>query len=158
MCKQRLQNLFDEQQVRYETLTHEPTYTAYRLAARAHAPAQEVAKIVIVAINGRLAMVVLPASEMLDLDKLKTFCGAHDVRIASEDDYKIAFPDCELGAMPPFGNLYDMHVFVAETLRDDEQIIFNAGTHTELMRVSYCDYEKLVQPSVASISITEADH
>ncbi|MFW6059201.1 MAG: aminoacyl-tRNA deacylase [Phycisphaeraceae bacterium] len=152
MCIQRLQALLDAHDVPYETMTHEPCYTSYQLAHRTKVPPRDVAKTVIVAVDGRLAMVVLPGCEWLDLDQLKAASGAREVCITSEDDYKIAFPDCEVGAMPPFGNLYDMPVFVSESLRGDEQIVFNAGTHTQMMRIAYDDFERVVDPVVAPLS------
>lgn len=155
MCMQRLQSLMDTHDVRYETLTHAPSYTSYQLAHRAHVRPRDIAKTVIVAMDGQLAMVVLPACEWLDVDRFKDATGARDVRITSEDDYKIAFPDCEVGAMPPFGNLYDMPVYVAESLREDERIVFNAGTHTELMRITYQDFERLVAPTVVPASVVQ---
>lgn len=97
-------------------------------------------------------MAVLPATRKLDFDLLKHTVGAKDVELAGEQEFANAFPGCELGAMPPFGNLYDMDVFVAESLAEDEQIAFNAGSHTELLRLGYADYERLVKPKVASLT------
>ena len=92
-------------------------------------------------------MVVTPASEQVELDNLKQSLGASEVGLASEDEFKGSFPDCETGAMPPFGNLYGMKVFVSQTLREDEQIAFNAGTHSELVRLAYTEFERLVEPT-----------
>jgi Ala-tRNA(Pro) deacylase len=97
-------------------------------------------------------MAVLPASHRVDLGHLKSALGADDVVLASEDEFKRLFPDCELGAMPPFGNLYDMGVFVAEQLTEDDEIAFNAGSHTELVKMAYRDYAKLVTPQVVSLT------
>jgi Ala-tRNA(Pro) deacylase len=87
-----------------------------------------------------------PASEHVNLNKLKETLGAAKVELASETEFKGSFPDCETGAMPPFGNLYDMKVFVSQTLREDEQIAFNAGSHSELVRLPYTEFERLVEP------------
>ena len=103
-------------------------------------------------IGRKMAMAVLPATRKLDFDLLKHTVGAKDVELAGEQEFANAFPGCELGAMPPFGNLYDMDVFVAESLAEDEQIAFNAGSHTELLRLGYADYERLVRPNVAKLT------
>lgn len=98
-------------------------------------------------------MAVLPASHKVDLDVLKKETGAKNVRLATEEEFKDLFPGCELGAMPPFGNLYDMEVYVAEKLTDNEEIAFNAGSHSELIKVSYKDFETLVRPRVLKFSV-----
>jgi Ala-tRNA(Pro) deacylase len=99
-----------------------------------------------VKLDGKMAMAVLPASYKVDFDLLKSASGASKVELASEAEFKDAFPECEVGAMPPFGNLYGMEVFVAESLAEDEEIAFNAGTHTELIKLKYEDFENLVKP------------
>ena len=96
---------------------------------------------------------MLPASYKVDLEGLQAATGAGHVELASEEEFKNLFPNCEVGAMPPFGNLYDMDVYVAETLTEDEEIAFNAGTHTELIRLRYDDFERLVQPRVLAFSL-----
>jgi len=95
-----------------------------------------------------MAMAVLPASYQIDFIKFRKLVDSEDVELASEEEFKYLFPDCEIGAMPPFGNLYDMPVFVAESLAEDEEIDFNAGTHRELIRIKYKDFEKLVKPKL----------
>ena len=151
MPMQRLRQYLDENHVSYELIPHAETPTAQQTAAAAHVPGKELAKSVIVAIDGKFAMVVLPAPDELDLDKLKKVVGSSDVWLASEDDFQNIFQDCELGAMPPFGNLYDLPVFVDEHLREDVRIAFNAGNHRELIRMPYEDFERLVEPVVASL-------
>ena len=121
--------------------------TAQEIAALAHIPGKELAKTVIVKVDNELAMVVLPASEMVRLDHLRESLGTEFVELAEEDEFKSAFPDCETGAMPPFGNLYGMNVFVSQALREDDEIAFNAGSHSELIRLTYADYERLVHPT-----------
>ena len=110
------------------------------------------AKTVMVKIDGKMAMAVLPAIYKVDFDLLKKFSGAGKVGLASEQEFKDMFPECEVGAMPPFGNLYGMEVFVAETLAEDEEIAFNAGSHTELIKLAYKDFEKSVKPKVIKFS------
>jgi Ala-tRNA(Pro) deacylase len=102
-----------------------------------------------------MAMAVLPASYQVDFKLLKQLFGTQQVTLATEAEFKYFFPDCEVGAMPPFGNLYDMEVFVAESLAEDYQIAFNNGNHTELLKMSYEDFERLVQPRVLKFSKKE---
>ena len=144
----RLKEYLDKQHVKYVTIDHSPAFTAQEVAQRAHIPGKEMAKTVIVKIDGELAMVVTPASEVVRLGQLKKALGAKDVELASEYEFKDAFPDCETGAMPPFGNLYGMKVYVSPTLREDEEIAFNAGTHKELVRLNFSDFERLVEPTL----------
>jgi Ala-tRNA(Pro) deacylase len=134
------------------TVSHSPAFTAQQIAASAHIPGKELAKTVIVKLDGKMAMAVLPASEQIDFDRLKEATGADSVELAGENEFKGLFPNCEVGAMPPFGNLYDMDVLVESHLKDDEEIAFNAGSHTELVRLPYQDYEQLVHPRVAEFS------
>lgn len=143
----RLKELLDKENVRYITIGHSPAFTAQEIAERAHVPGKELAKPVIVRIDDELAMVVVPASEHVRLEHLREMLGAERVELAHEYEFKDAFPDCEVGAMPPFGNLYGMKVFVSQTLREDDEIFFNAGSHSELMRVPYAEFERLVEPT-----------
>ncbi len=147
-----LKKLLDEEDVKYVTIRHSPAFTAQEIAASAHVPGQELAKTVIVRLDGELAMVVLPATDQVDLERLQEVSGSDRVELASEDDFEERFPDCETGAMPPFGNLYDMDVYVAEHLAEDDEIAFNAGTHTELIRMSFDDFRTLVAPTVARLT------
>jgi Ala-tRNA(Pro) deacylase len=110
------------------------------------------AKTVIVKIDGQMAMAVLPATRKVVLQELREITGADHVTFATEEEFKALFPDCETGAMPPFGNLYGMEVYVAPSLAEDEEIAFNAGTHSELIKLAYRDFERLVKPQVASFS------
>lgn len=153
MAVQKLKEFLNEHGVKYVTLSHSPAYTAQEVAASAHIPGQEVAKTVIVKLDGTMAMAVLPASRQIDLDRLGEVTGASEVELATEDEFKNQFQDCEPGAMPPFGNLYGMPVYVAEALTEDEEISFNAGSHSELMRLRYDDFEKLVQPKVLQFAM-----
>ena len=151
MSESRLKDFLDEQHVKYVTIGHSPAFTAQEIAAMAHIPGKELAKTVVVKIDGKLAMVVTPASEQVELDNLKESLGAGDVDLASESEFKDSFPDCETGAMPPFGNLYGMNVFVSQTLREDDEIAFNAGTHSELVRLPYAEFQRLVHPTPLAV-------
>ena len=148
MPVQKLREYLDSHHIKYVTITHSPAYTAQEIAASAHIPGQELAKTVMLKVDGQLAMAVLPASCHVDLELLRSASGAARVALATEGDFEGWFPECELGAMPPFGNLYAMEVFVAEDLADNEAIVFNAGSHTELIRMRYADFENLVNPVV----------
>jgi Ala-tRNA(Pro) deacylase len=152
MPVKKLKEFLDRERVRYETIKHSRAYTAQEIAALAHVPGRELAKTVMVKLNGRMAMAVLPASHQVDLELLKAAAGAQTAELATEQEFKNLFPECETGAMPPFGNLYGMEVFVSSPLAEDEEIAFNAGSHTELIRLSYKDFERLVQPGVMNFS------
>ena len=145
---QELREFLDSHFVKYLTISHSPAYTAQEIAAAAHIPGKELAKTVIVKLDGKLAMAVLPATYQIDFDRLKEASGAETVELASEDEFQARFPTCEVGTMPPFGNLYGMEVFVAEPLTEDDVIAFQAGSHTELIQLSYQDFERLVEPKV----------
>ena len=134
------------------TIKHPPAYTAMEIAAAAHVPGKELAKTVIVKLDGKMTMAVLPSKYRVDLERLRTACRAGSVELATEEDFVRTFPNCDEGAMPPFGNLYDMDVYVAARLSGDEYIAFNAGTHTELVRMRYRDFERLVNPKVLAFA------
>ncbi len=156
MAATKLKEFLDKNKIRYVTITHSPAYTSQKTAASAHVSGKELAKTVIVKVDGELAMAVLPGSSQIDFDLLKEAVGASKVALASEDDFRDRFPDCEVGAMPPFGNLYDMQVYVAEALSQDQEIAFNAGSHTELIKLSYEDFARLVKPTVAKFAAAES--
>ena len=151
-----LKRFLDENHVRYVSIQHSPAYTAQEIAASAHIPGRELAKTVMVKIDGVMAMAVLPATTMLDLDRLKRASAAREVVLAGEQEFQDRFRDCEVGAMPPFGNLYDMKVYSDRSLTDDDQIAFNAGSHAELIQLAYRDFERLVEPVVTSLSARRA--
>jgi len=152
MMTQRLTDFLDSRNVRYEKLTHTTSYTAQGTAQAAHIPVKELAKTVMVKMDGKMVMVVLPASYRVDLELFKQATGVKKVELALESEFKQLFPECEIGAMPPFGNLYDMEVFCSPQLVKDEEIAFNAGSHTELIRISYKDFVDLVSPTVVRLS------
>jgi Ala-tRNA(Pro) deacylase len=152
MPTQKLKQFLDSHQVKYVTIRHSPAFTAQEIAASAHVPGKELAKTVMVKIDGQLAMAVLPASHRVDLELLAEASGGSTVELAHERDFEDLFAGCEVGAMPPFGNLYGMKVFVASSLTEDEEIAFNAGSHTELIRLAYDDFARLVAPAVVRLS------
>ena len=148
MPVQKLKDFLDNNNIRYVTISHSPAYTAQQVAASSHTPGKELAKTVMVKIDDKMAMAVLPASYKVNLNLLRDAIGAGKVELANEYEFKGMFPECECGAMPPFGNLYGMDVYVSQILIEDEEIAFNAGSHTELIRLSYKDFESLVKPRV----------
>lgn len=153
MVLKKLREFLDGQGVKYTALIHSQAFTAEEVAAVAHIPGKEIAKTVIVKIDGKPVMVVLPASDMVDMKLLKKAAGGNHLELADEESFMTLFPECEVGAMPPFGNLYGMNVYAAENLAEDEQIAFNAGSHRELVQMAYHDFVRLVQPQVMKISI-----
>lgn len=148
MPVEKLRELLDRNRIKYVVISHSPAHTAQEIAASAHIPGSEMAKTVVVKLDGRLAMAVLPASELVDLELLADAAFAQKAELADEAEFGDRFPDCELGAMPPFGNLYGMDVYVADSLAEDEEIAFNAGSYTELVRMAYPDYARLVKPRI----------
>ena len=148
----RLRDFLDSHHTKYVVITHSLAYTAQGIAALTHIPGQELAKTVIVKIDGTLAMAVVPASRRVDTALLKQAVGATTVVPASEEEFKQKFPDCETGAMPPFGNLYGMAVFADESLTHDKEIAFNSGSHWELIRMAWEDFEKLVKPRIVPLT------
>lgn len=149
MPAKRLLEFLDSRKIKYVKISHSMAFTAQEIAASAHIPGMEMAKTVIVKIDGKPAMAVLPASRRVDLERLREIAGAKNVEITNEYDFKSRFPDCEVGAMPPFGHLYDMDVYVDDSLTQDEEIVFNAGLHTELVRMKFNDFRKLEHPKLA---------
>src|SRR6185295_6309356 len=148
-----LKKYLDAERIQYIVISHSPAFTAQQIAASAHVKGRELAKTVMVKIDGHLAMAVLPASQKVDLERLRETAGADQVELASEREFRDYFPDCDLGAMPPFGNLYGLEVYVADGLTEDDEIAFNAGSFTELVRMSYGDFERLVQPTVLRFAV-----
>jgi Ala-tRNA(Pro) deacylase len=152
MPAQKLKDFLDSHDVRYITIIHSPAYTAQAIAHSAHVSGKELAKTVILKVDGKLVMAVLPATHKVNIDVFKSAVGAGSVDLAEERDFMDAFPGCELGAMPPFGNLWNVDVYVAQRLKEDETIAFNAGTHTELIQMAYADFERLVKPKVVPLT------
>jgi Ala-tRNA(Pro) deacylase len=155
MPAKRLKEFLDNEQVKYVTIIHSPTYTAQEIAAAAHVHGRELAKTVMVTLDGAMAMVVLPASRKISFEQLREASGSENVQLATEHAFAAMFPGCEVGAMPPFGNLYGLDVYASKTLGKDEEIVFNAGTHTELIRMAYADFIRLVKPHLVRIACGE---
>jgi len=148
----KLKEFLDANRVKYVTISHSVAYTAQGIAALVHIPGKELAKTVVVKIGRDLAMAVVPASCHVDLELLKKATGASTVQLATEDEFKDRFPDCETGAMPPFGNLYGMAVFADEGLAKDQEVAFNGASHRELVRMAWVDFERLVKPKVMKLA------
>ena len=149
----KIKEFLDRNHVPYITITHSQAFTAQQVAASAHIPGKEMVKTVMVRLRDGLAMAVVPASYHVDFNSLKEVIGEENLRLAFESEFRDVFPDCEVGAMPPFGNLYGMEVFVAEALAENDEIAFNAGTHTEVIRMSFADFERLVNPKILRFSV-----
>jgi Ala-tRNA(Pro) deacylase len=153
-CKERLEAYFRENDVPFEVQEHRPAFTAQRVAASEHVPGHMFAKVVMAEEDGELVMLVLPANSVVDTRKASAVVGGEQVRLAAERQFAPRFPDCEAGAMPPFGNLYDVPVYVDRSLGTSERIVFQAGTHTVTMSVPYDDFERLAHPTVADLAVT----
>ena len=143
-----LSTYLNHERVHYDVLPHPEAFRAIAIAQMLHTPEKKMAKIVIVKVGTRFVMTVLPANWNVDLHRLRTVFATHSVRLATEDEIAVLFPDCELGAMPPFGNLYRLPVYVDHSLAEDEEIIFQAGTHSDAIRMRYWDFAALVFPVV----------
>jgi Ala-tRNA(Pro) deacylase len=148
----KLKKYLDDNKIKYVIKSHSIAYTAPEIAALAHVPGKEWAKTVILSIDGKLSMAVLPASSRIDFEDFKKAVGVKNIELATEEEFKNQFADCEVGAMPPFGNLYDMDVYVAESLAEDDEITFNACSHNQSMQMAFKDFKKLVKPRVVKFS------
>ena len=148
----RLKDFLDQNGVKYVVIKHSAGYTAQEVAAYTHIPGMELAKTVMIKIDGNMARAVLPASHTVDFERFREVTGVGKVMLATESEFKGFFPACDVGAMPPFGNLYGMNVYASEALTENVEIAFSAGSHCELIRLAYADYERLVQPTLASFS------
>lgn len=152
MCK-KLKEFLDQNNVKYQVAGHPEVYTAQEIAAALHVPGKELAKVVMIRAGDRFVMTVLPASWRIEMAKLKETLKTKEVRLATEEEFKDLFPDCELGAMPPFGNLYNLDVYVDKALTEDEEIFFQAGNHIESIKMKYKDYSSMVNPNVAEFGV-----
>ena len=148
----KLRTHLDGHNVKYVVLSHSQAFTAQEIAARVHVPGKEMAKTVVVKLHDDLALLVLPASYNVDFNRLSAALGTGDVYLASEEEFRDAFPDCEVGAMPPLGKLFGLRTFAAQSLSEDEEIFFNAGNHTELIKMRYEDFAKLEEPEIISFT------
>jgi Ala-tRNA(Pro) deacylase len=151
-CKERLEQYLQDNKVPFQTQHHPLAYTAQEIAAAEHIPGKMLAKVVMIIADGDLVMLAVPAPEIISLKDVAAALDAKEVRLAHENEFLGAFPDCEVGAMPPFGNLYNLPIYVDKTLTEDETIVFQAGTHTYTMSMKYADFARLVQPKVGEFS------
>ncbi|MBM3136215.1 MAG: YbaK/EbsC family protein [Chloroflexi bacterium] len=151
-CIQRLQKYLRENGVPFETMAHPTVYTAQEVAAVQHVPGEQMAKVVIVRADERNLMLVMPAPHRVAFDKLKALLGAKNVRLANEEEFGDIFPDCDLGAMPPFGHLYNVPVYVDKALSESPHIVFQAGTHRDTVKIRYADFARLAQPTLGDFT------
>jgi Ala-tRNA(Pro) deacylase len=149
----KLKDHLDSQKVLYELLTHEEAYTSPEIAHLLHVPGKELAKVIMIRVGERFVMTVLPSTWKIDLSRLKEIFREGPVQIATEEEFKGFFPDCEVGAMPPFGNLYGLEVYVDRSLTEDEEIVFQAGTHHDAIKMRYSDFAALVNPQVENFHL-----
>ena len=152
MALANLTNYLDTHNVAYVVISHSPAFTAQGIAGLVHISGKELAKTVIVKLDGKLAMAVLPAKFHVDLVALRKAANAVAAQLASEEEFADRFPGCETGAMPPFGNLFGLDVFADDSLEADKEIAFNAGTHRELIRMAWADFKRLAEPKVTRIA------
>jgi Ala-tRNA(Pro) deacylase len=152
----KVRTYLDGLHVKYVVIGHSPAYTALETAHLAHISGKELAKTVLVKVDGGMAMAVLPASCQIDFALFGRSIGAHSVELASESELRGLFPDCELGAMPPFGNLYGLPVYVAESLTERDEMTFNAGSHSMLFQMAYADFARLARPTVVRLAAAVA--
>lgn len=146
-----LKEILDENKVSYEVFNHALAYTAQEIAAKQHCSGNEMAKVVMLEVDDALIMAVIPASRKINLSIVMKSIGAKTVRLAMEDEFIARFPHCEIGAMPPFGNLFGVPVFVDPLLEEDKYIYFNAGNHVQTVRMQYKDFARIVKPRVAPL-------
>lgn len=153
MILNRLKNYLEENHVRYVTISHPAAYTAQEVAHLIQFPGKEIAKTVMINVEGRTAMAVVPASDNINFQLLSMDLKGASIYLEDEEEFKRETPDCEVGAMPPFGNLYGMEVFVSKRLAEDEHILFNAGTHRDMVRMRFRDFERLAKPRILDFSV-----
>jgi Ala-tRNA(Pro) deacylase len=157
MILTKLREFLDAHKVRYTTLTHRPAFTAQEVAAAQHVPGKELAKVVVAKAGERYLMAVVPAPRKVDLRKLGQVLPEKTARLASEEEFAQLFPQCEPGAMPPFGNLFGLPVFVDQALARDEEIVFQAGTHVDTVRMKYSDFARLVPYTTGDFTLVREE-
>ncbi len=151
MPVKKVKEFLDKHNIKYVSTSHSPAFTSQEIAASAHVSGKALAKVVIIKVDGNLAMVVVPANSQVNFAKLRDATGAKAVDLASESEFKDKFSGCEVGAMPPFGPLYDMPVYLSSLLSQQAYLLFNAGSHSELMQLSFPDFERVVKPKVVAM-------
>jgi Ala-tRNA(Pro) deacylase len=155
-CIDRLKQYFTDQHVFFEMQEHRQVYTIQEVAAVLHEKGEHVAKVFIAAVDGQLVMLVVPAPAQVDLEKVRGLLKAKEARRAREFEFAQVFGDCDVGAMPPFGNLYQVPVYLDRGLVDKADIVFQAGTHHTTMRIAMSDYHQLVKPVIGDLSLQHA--
>jgi len=150
----KLREFLEQEKVPYSVHSHPEAYTALEIAALEHVKGRMLAKVVIVKNDGgELVMVVVPADRRVDFRKVAAVLGIEELRLAQESEFRKSFPACDVGSMPPFGNLFGLPVLVDELLVENDEIVFNAGTHTLTAKLKFADFRRLVQPRIASLSL-----
>lgn len=149
----KIKNFLDENNIKYTSIVHPKAYTAQEIASKSHMPGKEIAKTVVLKVDGKYVLAVLSAIKMVSFKDFKNSIEANEVKLATEQEFMDLFPDCEVGAMPPFGNLYDMPTYVSSELKENKEIAFNACNHMELIRMKYADWEDLVKPIVVQFGL-----
>ncbi|MFQ5861763.1 MAG: aminoacyl-tRNA deacylase [Candidatus Brocadiales bacterium] len=144
----KLKEYLDENKVPYKVATHQEVYTAQEVAASLHVPGKNLVKVVIIKTKDKYVMAVLSADRKVNVEKVRALLHDPEARLATEGEFKNLFPDCDVGAMPPFGNLYNTGVYVDKSLAEDEEIVFQAGSHVETLEMKYKDFDRLVGPEV----------
>ena len=157
MPVEQLKNYLDQNKVHYVSVNHSPAYTAQEIAKRTHIKGSQLAKTVIVTIDGAMSMIVLPASSRIRWDRFIKSMGTDFIALADEDEFQDRFPNCEVGAMPPFGNLFGMTVFLCDELAKNDEIAFSAGSHSEILKMKFEDYQALVEPVILPDGFTNPD-
>ncbi len=153
MISEKLERYLRERGVDFEVISHPAAFTAQQTAEAEHAPGKMQAKVVMVKVDDQPAMAVLPADHRLDLERLREVLGARKVHLMAEPEFEALFTDCEVGAMPPFGNMYQLPLYVDQRLAENKWILFNAGTHQEGIKMAFQDYERLVRPILLSLTV-----
>lgn len=151
-CRERMEQYLRENGAGFEVMVHSQAFTMQEVAAALHVPGDQVAKVVIVKADGDTAMLVLPAPCRLNIDMVCTLLGAKKARLAKEKEFADLFPDCATGAMPPFGNLYDVPVYVDRSMAEQSDMVFRIGTHRETMKIAYADFARLAKPTVGDFA------
>ncbi len=151
-CKERLEAYLREHQAPFQLQHHAHAFGAQKIAESEHIPGKIVAKTVIALADNDMIALVLPASHRADLNKVRTALGVKEIRLAHEGEFAATFPDCEVGTMPPFVNLYGIQAYVDKSLAEQETIVFPVGTYTDTMSLKYADFERLVHPKVMTFA------
>jgi Ala-tRNA(Pro) deacylase len=154
----KLRDFLNAKQAEFTLTVHPNAFTAREVAAVEHLPAREVAKTIVVTSDNQFVMFVVPANQLIDFHEVRNTLGLTHARMATEDELGRLFPECELGAMPPFGGLYGLPVYLDSTLTGEDRIAFNAGTHREVIHMRTAEYRRLAQPTIASLIQTEVAH